>query len=501
MTDPENIKHNDDQKSLDLNIFHESIASGIMKGLWTTNKNDVIQYTNKGMEKIAGISSDKIIGTPVLKDFPKSTLKYFRPYYLKAKRNLRPILYDSIPVLTQAGRKSYQSGWLIPKIKDGSFDGMICTVDDITERKRIEKKLKKSEYKLKERVKELNCLYELSKLIEKSDISIEEVIEKALNLIPPAWQFPDITCARIIYGEKEFKTENFVKTKWVMSANILKGEKTVGALEVYYLKKMPKFDGSLFLKEEGHLINAFVEILGGFFERKKVELSIKRMNVELEQKIKERTKELIQSQKRYKELFNNMSSGVAVYEAIKNGEDFVFKDFNLAGERIDSIRKEDILGKKVTEIFSGVKEFGLFQIFQRVWKTGKPEHTPISQYKDNRIIGWRETYVYKLPSGEIVAVYNDITEIMVAQNKLKESEEKFRAITEQSLIGIAILQNDRFKYVNKQFADIYGYTPKEMINWEKFEYAKLVHLDDKEMVLEQAKKKQLGVPGVITQYQ
>ena len=141
---------------------------------------------------------------------------------------------------------------------------------------------------------------------------------------------------------------------------------------------------------------------------------------------KKAEEKLSTSEKKFRNLFNNMSSGVAVYEAINDGQDFYFKDFNLAVEKIENITKEDLIGKSVLKIFPGIKEFGLFEIFQKVWRTGKPEHHPISQYKDERITGWRENYVYKLPSGEIVAVYDDITRQKQAEQNLKESEEKYR---------------------------------------------------------------------------
>jgi len=147
MTQYENLQHDNSQRITELNVFYKSILNSIMNGVWVTNKDDVIVYTNKGMEKIAGISSDHIIGAQVLKDFPENTLKFFKPIYLRAKRKLTPFFYDIIPVITPAGRQSYQSGWLIPRIKDGFFDGMICTVDDITKRRKTELKLKESEEK------------------------------------------------------------------------------------------------------------------------------------------------------------------------------------------------------------------------------------------------------------------------------------------------------------------------------------------------------------------
>ena len=135
--------------------------------------------------------------------------------------------------------------------------------------------------------------------------------------------------------------------------------------------------------------------------------------------------DLSDSENRFRELFDNMKSCVAVYEAIDGSRDFILRDFNRAAENTEQISKADVVGKSVSQVFPGVKEFGLFEIFQSVWKDGIPRHHPVSQYKDGRIEGWRENYVYKLPSGEVVSIYDDVTE-----NKKREEEIRILAVTD-----------------------------------------------------------------------
>jgi len=263
-----------------------------------------------------------------------------------------------------------------------------------------------------ERVKELNCLYNISGLVEKHH-SLEDILQGAVQIIPPSWRYPEITCARIILGDEVFKTKNFKETLWKQASNIRVHGNPIGALEVFYLKEKPEIDEGPFLKEERELIDAVTERLGRIIERRRADEALK------------------ESEERLQKLFDNMNSGVAVYKANDNGNDFVFKDFNRAGERIENIKKEDIIGKSVLEVFPGVREFGLFDVFKRVWETGKPENHPISLYKDERIISWRENYVYKLPSNEIVAVYDDITDRKQAKDELAKHREHLEEMVEE----------------------------------------------------------------------
>lgn len=154
-------------------------------------------------------------------------------------------------------------------------------------------------------------------------------------------------------------------------------------------------------------------------------------NVDAEQKLQE-------SEARFRELFENMPSGVAIYTVINQGEDFIFKDFNKAGERIDHDRRERLLGRSIFEVRPGVEKFGLIDVFRRVWATGKAESFPISFYEDGKLSGWYENWVYKLPSGEIVAVFDNITDQKQMEEALRQSEQKFRALFENMTEGVAM---------------------------------------------------------------
>ena len=195
------------------------------------------------------------------------------------------------------------------------------------------------------------------------------------------------------------------------------------------------------------------------------------------------------SEERYRALFESMSDGVAIYEAKNEGEDFTFVDLNKAAEKIDNIHKETLIGKSVIEVFPGVKEFGLFDVFKRVRKTGKPEHYPIAMYKDERIVGWRENFVYKLPSGEIVAVYSDETELKQTEAVLRESEEKYRNLVEDSFDGIFIQRGSIIIFANKRLNDMLGYREGELIGQNHWV---VYHPDYQKLIRERAQARMRG---------
>ncbi len=138
----------------------------------------------------------------------------------------------------------------------------------------------------------------------------------------------------------------------------------------------------------------------------------------------------------YRRLFDHSSSGVAVYEAIDDGRDFIFKDFNPAAEKMDGLSRAELMGRKITEVYPGIEEFGLLDVFRRVWQTGEPALHPLAHYKDSRIQAWRENRVYKLPSGEVVTVFEDMTRQKQVEEEKQAVEIRLQRAKKMEAIGL-----------------------------------------------------------------
>jgi signal transduction histidine kinase len=173
------------------------------------------------------------------------------------------------------------------RIQGSSAEGLIKTL--ARAEKTIEK-LRKAEtnigrdqqtlgeitHALKERVKELNCLYSISSIVEKYGFDLDMILERTAEIIPVAWQYPEITCCRIRLQARQVKSPEFRETPWRMAQHIMVNGRTEGLIEVYYLESMPFMGEGPFLPEERSLINLTAERIGKIAERKEAEDALRR---------------------------------------------------------------------------------------------------------------------------------------------------------------------------------------------------------------------------------
>ncbi len=134
---------------------------------------------------------------------------------------------------------------------------------------------------LRERIKELNCLYGISQLADRHADSLDNLFQDLVNLLPLSWQYPEITCARIIFQGKTFKTKGFRVTRWRQSSPILVYNERAGEVTVFYLEERPAVDEGPFLREERALLNAVAEQISHITMRLSAEEELQETNRQL----------------------------------------------------------------------------------------------------------------------------------------------------------------------------------------------------------------------------
>ena len=200
---------------------------------------------------------------------------------------------------------------------------------------------------------------------------------------------------------------------------------------------------------------------------------------------------LRESEATYRSLFDHMLNGFAYCRMLYmdgRPDDFVYLSVNEAFETQTGLK--DVVGRKVSDIIPGIREAdpGLFDIYGRVASGGKPE-----QFETHvkALDMWFEISVYSPKPEHFVAVFDVITKRKKAELALRDSEARFRALVEQSIAGIFIVQDGQLRYVNPGFATIFGYdSPESMIGIVPA--ADLISPPDRERVLENMRRREAG---------
>jgi PAS domain S-box-containing protein len=159
---------------------------------------------------------------------------------------------------------------------------MFGVVEDITGRKQLEESLLEANKNADERMRELMAFYHLAETITKDNITLEEVYQELVGVLPESWQYPEVTCARIVFGGEEFRTKNYRESAWKQSASIKVNKVARGTIEICYLEERPEEDEGPFLKEERLLIDAIAERVGRVTERRLAEHRLTESNKELD---------------------------------------------------------------------------------------------------------------------------------------------------------------------------------------------------------------------------
>ena len=165
-------------------------------------------------------------------------------------------------------------------------------------------------------------------------------------------------------------------------------------------------------------------------------------------------------------LFDNMPSGAGIYEVRgdgSRGSDYIVKDFNAAGLRIEGKTRKEVVGKSLTDLRPAIDEYGLIPALQGVWQTGEPALLPAALYSDEHYANWYENRIFRLLSGEVVAIYDDVTERKEAEGRLSESEARYRGYVDNAPYGVFVTdEQGGYVEVNRAAAEQTGYAQSDL---------------------------------------
>jgi PAS domain S-box-containing protein len=328
-----------------------------------------------------------------------------------------------------------------------TVEGVAMQLGTAIQRVMMEEALRKKTYDLGERVKELNCLFAFSNLMETPDISLPEIFQGLVNIIPPGWQYPEKTCARLVLEDQIFKTANFMETIWRQSSPILMDGRRVGTLEVYYLEEKPECDEGPFLEEERNLLNVLAGRIGKHIQRKRVEEVLR------------------ESEARFRSYFELPLIGIAITSPEKGWIEVNDKICSMMGYSRDELLRttwaelthpEDLVAdvEQFNQVLAGhIDSYSMDKRFFR--KNGEVLWASIAVgcVRDS---GGMVKY--------IVALGLDITERKRVEKVLQESEARYRELAESiSDVFFAMDRDLRYTYWNKASEKLTGIAAKDAI--------------------------------------
>jgi PAS domain S-box-containing protein len=180
-------------------------------------------------------------------------------------------------------------------------------------------------------------------------------------------------------------------------------------------------------------------------------------------------RQMREGEARFREMFENMRWGALVCRATeaergRRGE-LVLTDLNRAAERIDRIARQDAIGRPPGQALAWIARTGLVDVMQRVARTGTAERIARVPLAEEAAQSCRDIFVYRLPTGEIVTLYDDITPRIQAEQSLRESEARWRSIIEMQTVAIVIVdEKTEIRYANKAAETLFGKSAHELAN-------------------------------------
>ncbi|MCP4727598.1 MAG: PAS domain S-box protein [bacterium] len=461
--------------------YHQ-LVKNLKEGVWIIDKDGFTTFVNPQLAEMLDYEINEIVGRHLFTFMDEKALETGVKNLDLREKGVKE--QQEFEFIGKNGKRIYTLMSATPILNDEKkYIGAIANVMDITQRKETEAELQKKTHELEERVKELHCIFAITKLLEAPDLTLEKLIDEVLQLIRSSWQYPEITCARITIHGREFKTKNYILPLWKQKADIKIGRKIVGEIEVGYLEEKPLQDEGPFLKEEKYLLGTIAQRLGQVIERF------------------ETTERLSRSEEQIRHTFENAPIGIVTINLdghFRDANHYFCKFIGYSAFDLVSLSTKDIThpeDKEASTLLinklsrgeisdfaieirydckSDEEKIGYTRLALLRKQDGSPEFIigqieDITQRKENE----KELEKHRENLEELVKTRTE--ELQISNNQLqKEIAEKEKAEEALKLTQFAIdntgdaaywLEPDaRFIYVNDAAVNMTGYSRDELLN-------------------------------------
>ncbi len=296
--------------------------------VWEVDLNGIYTYVSPKIKDLLGYEPEEVVGKTPFDLMPTDEADRVAGLFRNIVESRKAFMGLENTNLHKNGRKVVLETSGVPIFNaDGTLCGYRGIDRDITERKNMEAEVSKRTHDLGERIKELNCLYGISHIVEEPGISLEEIYQGVVEIIPLSWQYPEITCARIILEDQIYKSNNFEESDWKQSSDILVRGERIGRIAVFYLEERPEIDEGPFSKEERNLLDEIAERLGKITERKRAEEKIKK------------------SEQKFRTIFESIPGGILIVD-----QDRRVQAINKLLEQTFGISRAEVINKRAGEV-------------------------------------------------------------------------------------------------------------------------------------------------------
>ncbi|MGY6276893.1 transporter substrate-binding domain-containing protein [Methylomonas sp. MgM2] len=322
----------------------------------------------------------------------------------------------------------------------------------VSEREKI---LNKQAHDLRKRVEEQTCLYGFSSLLEQRGLPLELLFARAVAILPKGWRFPEITRAKISFGDLSVQSKGFSRTEWIQTAVFNVRGDQVGSIEVVLLEYGPEKTGPPFLTEERALIEELSKQLGRAIERRLDDEDLRSYSASIERRADLVLEAVTQG------IMGIDTDGLVTFVNGAAAAMLGYEVDEIVGRQIHKMirrlhQNEQETGSDRCPLYSTIRD-GKARAASNEFlldKVGRPfpvEYSAVPIWQDDQLAG-------------AVIMFQDITERLAQEALLKAREKQFRTLIESAPDPMVIADSRGIvTMVNRRTEEVFGYSRTEVI--------------------------------------